>query len=113
MSIEIVFNISTALFLISIFGQFISSDVVSFFIARQIMIASAVINFLNFSSHITPGDLEINILLTLGLATFYLMEFSILYNLYLNIGSLERKALFKKYKVLSFEKNDWWGEDRI
>lgn len=113
MGIELVFFLSIVLFLISILGLLISSDAITFFISRQIMIAAAVVNFLNFSLHIVPGDSGINILLILGIMTFYLMEFSILYNIYLNTDNMDRNGLFKGSGLLSVEKSDWWGEDRI
>lgn len=112
MSTEMVFNISIILFLISIIGLFISSDTISAFIFRQIIIIAAIINFLNFSLHIAPLEHNTRILLILGLMTFYLLEFAITYYIYSNTGSTGRDDMFGGYRLLSTEKSDWWGEDK-
>ena len=113
MSIEMVFFMSVIIFIVSLLGLFLSSDAISSFIAHQIMAAAAVVNFLNFSLRINPQDPDIRILLILGLVSFYLLEFAVIFYIYSNIDSLERKALIKDYRLLSLEKSDWWGEDRI
>ena len=110
---EVVFYVSMILFLISILGLFIASDMVSLFISRQIMIASSVVSFLNFSMPIAPPDAGIKIMLVLGLVTFYLFEFSVLFYLYSNRDVLGNDAAAREHRLLSIRKSDWWGEDRL
>ena len=113
MSIEMVFYMSMILFLISLLGLLTSSHFVPIFISLQVMAAAAAVNFLNFSLRITPQEPAAKMLLILGLMTFYLLEFSIVFNIYSNIGDRDKKEFFKGFRLISFEKSDWWGEDRI
>jgi NADH:ubiquinone oxidoreductase subunit K len=103
---------SMILFLISLLGLLISSNAVSVFVSRHVMIAAAVTNFLNFSLRITPQESGTRMLLILGLMAFYLMEFSIIFYIYSNTDSMARKEIFKGQRLLSLEKSDWWGEDK-
>lgn len=113
MSIETIFYMSMILFLISSLGLLISYDAVSFFISRQIMIAAAVINFLNFSLRISPEDFRARMLLVVGLLTLYLLEFTLLFYIYSNTDSLQRKSVSEGYRLFSLKKSYWWGEDRF
>ena len=101
------------LFLISVFGLFVSTDIVSVFIAYQLMVAAAVINFLNFFIYIEIGQLWIKVFLIIGLLTIYLLAFAVFFYIYSNTGILERKAIIKDYRLFRLEKSDWWGEDNI
>ena len=113
MSIEIVFYMSIILFFISFLGILTSSHFVPFFISLQVMIAAAVVNLLNFSLYITPREMGIKVFLVLGLLTFYLLEFSILFNIYSDKKNLENGELLRGFRLISLEKSDWWGEDRV
>ena len=113
MSSELVFYMAMILFLISVFGLFVSTDIVSVFIAYQLMVAAAVINFLNFSVYMEIGQLWIKVFLIIGLLTIYLMVFAVFFYIYSNTGILERKAIIKDYRLFRLEKSDWWGEDNI
>ena len=112
MSTEMVFYMSMVLLMISFLGLQISSDAISVFVARQIMVASAIINSLNFSLRVIPRNMDIRVMLVLGLLTFYLLEFAVIYYIYTNTDDTERKAITKGYRFLSLEKSDWWGEDK-
>lgn len=113
MSSELVFYMAMILFLISVFGLFVSTDIVSVFIAYQLMVAAAVINFLNFFIYIEIGQLWIKVFLIIGLLTIYLLAFAVFFYIYSNTGILERKAIIKDYRLFRLEKSDWWGEDNI
>jgi NADH:ubiquinone oxidoreductase subunit K len=101
------------LFLISLLGLLAASHFVPVFISLQVMIAAAVVNFLNFSLRISPQEPSVKMLLVLGLMTFYLLEFSIVFHIYSNWDNREKGQLFSGFRIISFEKSDWWGEDRI
>jgi len=113
MSSELVFYIAMALFLISVFGLFVSADIVSVFIAYQLMAAAAIINFLNFSVYMEIGQLWIKVFLIIGLLTIYLMVFAVFFYIYSNTEMLERKTIIKDYRLFRLRKSDWWGEDNI
>lgn len=112
MSIEMVFYMSVILFFISLLGLLASSHFVPVFISLQVMIAAAVVNFLNFSLRISPQEPSVKMLLILGLMTFYLLEFSIVFHVYSNRDNREKGQLFSGFRLISFEKSDWWGEDK-
>lgn len=113
MSSELVFYIAMILFLVSVFGLFVSADIVSVFITYQLMTVAAIINFLNFSVYMETGQLEIKVFLIVGLLTIYLMVFAVFFYIYSNMETLERKAIIKDYRLFKLEKSDWWGEDNI
>jgi NADH:ubiquinone oxidoreductase subunit K len=100
------------LFLVSLLGLLASSNLVPVFISLQVMVAAAIVNFLNFSLRISPQEPSVKILLILGLMTFYLLEFSIIFHIYSNRDNREKGQLFCGFKLISFEKSDWWGEDK-
>jgi len=113
MSSELVFYMAMALFLISVFGLFVSADIISVIIACQLMIIAAVINFLNFSIYIETGQPWIKVFLITGFLTIYLLAFAVFLYIYSNTEVLERKAIIKEYRLFKLEKSDWWGEDNI
>ena len=113
MDLGTVFYLSMVLFFISVLGILITSDLISFFISRQVMVAAAVINFLNFSLCIIPGDNGLRILMILGLLTMYLIEFTVLFYIYSNTDSIQKMAASAGYGIFSLKKSDWWGEDRV
>ena len=82
------------------------------FISLQVMIAASVVNFLNFSLRISPQEPSAKMLLILGLLTFYLLEFSIVFYIYSNKENRDKGQLYSGFRLVSFEKSDWWGEDR-
>ncbi|MCD4670727.1 MAG: hypothetical protein K8S14_09815 [Actinomycetia bacterium] len=113
MSGELVFYMAMALFLISVFGLFVSADIISVFMAYQLMIAVAIINFLNFSIYIETGQPWIKVFLIIGLLTMYLLAFAVFFYIYSNTEVLERKTIIKGYRLFRLDKSDWWGEDNI
>ena len=108
-----VFYMSMILFLISLLGLLAASHFVPVFISLQVMIAAAVVNFMNFSLRISPQEPAAKMLLIMGLMTFYLLEFSIIFHIYSNRDRWEKGQLSSGFRLISFEKSDWWGEDRI
>ncbi|HAJ94703.1 MAG TPA: hypothetical protein DCP02_00580 [Actinobacteria bacterium] len=113
MSSELVFYIAMVLFLISIFGLFVSADIISVFIMYQLIVIAAIINFLNFSIYIGTGQLWIKVFLIIGLLSVYLLVFAVFFYIYSNTEILERKAIIKDHRLFKLEKSDWWGEDNI
>jgi NADH:ubiquinone oxidoreductase subunit K len=113
MSIEMVFYMSMALFLLSLLGLFASSHPVTVFVSLQLTAAAAVVNLLNFSLRIAPQEPAVKMLLILGLLTFYLLEFSAVFYIYSNRKNLAEEQFFKGFRLISLEKTDWWGEDRV
>ena len=110
MGMETVFYMSMALFLVSLLGLLISCHTIPFFISIQVMAAAAAVNFLNFSLHPSSGGEEARMFLVLGLLAFYLLQFTLIYYIYSN---REKKGLPEAVRLLSLEKSDWWGEDKI
>jgi NADH:ubiquinone oxidoreductase subunit K len=100
------------LFFISLLGLLASTHFVPVFISLQVMIAASVVNFLNFSLRISPQEPSAKMLLILGLLTFYLLEFSIVFYIYSNKENRDKGQLYSGFRLVSFEKSDWWGEDR-
>lgn len=110
MGMEMIFYMGMVLFLVSFLGLLISGHAVPFFISLQVMTAAAVINLLNFSLYAAPGNGEIKVFLVLGLMAFYLLQFSLVFYIYSNRRKTKMSAAVR---LLSLEKSDWWGEDKI
>jgi NADH:ubiquinone oxidoreductase subunit K len=113
MSIEAVFFIGTALFLIAIFMIFIKDDAISVFVAYQIIITAAVINLLNFSMQAGAEKLWAGIFLFPGLLTIYLLIFSVFFHIYSKGPAAGKKAFVTDCRLFSLNRSHWWGEDRI
>jgi len=113
MSIQVIFYISTILFLLGIAGLFISKDIVSVFAAYQLIIVSAIINFLSFFIYRGPVDIWNKIFLVMGSITLYLLIFAVFFYIYLNTGIIERDKIIEDHRLLIPKKSDWWGEDNI
>jgi len=113
MSIEMVFYMSMTLFFISLLGLLTTSHFIPVFISLQLMTAAAVINFLNFSLRILPHEPSVKMLLILGLLTFYLLEFSIVFHIYPYREKREKEQFYSGFRLISFDKSNWWGEDTI
>jgi len=105
-----VFYLGVVLFLISVFGLFVSSDAVTVFISRQVMIAAVIMNFLNSPLQAAAQQHTVKTTLVLGLIVFYLLEFAVMFYIYSNSDSI---GIFKGFNMLSLDKSDWWGEDRL
>jgi NADH:ubiquinone oxidoreductase subunit K len=101
------------LFFISILGLLASTHFVPVFISLQVMTAAAVVNFLNFSLRILTQEPSVKMLLILGLLTFYLLEFSIVFYIYSNKEKHDKGQIFSGFRLISFDKSDWWGEDKV
>jgi NADH:ubiquinone oxidoreductase subunit K len=110
MSMEMIFYMGIVLFLVSLLGLLISVHALPYFISLQIMAAAAVINLLNFSLHSAPGNGEIKVFLVLGFMAFYLLQFSLAFYIYAN---QKKTSMPAAVRLLSLEKSDWWGEDKI
>jgi len=113
MSIQIIFYISSILFLLGIAGVFVSRDIIPVFVAYHLMIIAAIINFLSFSIHWGSGSPWDKIFLIMGSIALYLFIFSVFFYLYSNIGIIKRQEILKDHRLFIPEKSDWWGEDSI
>jgi NADH:ubiquinone oxidoreductase subunit K len=112
MTNEILFYITTAVFLLGLFGIFYSRDLVSALVSGQMIIIAAFVNFLNFS-FIAPGQLWEKIFLLLGFMAVYLFIFSVVLSIYSRANKLERSRIIFDYRLFIFKRSDWWGEDRL
>ncbi len=113
MSVQIIFYISTILFLLGVVGLFVSKDPVSVFAAYQLIIVAAIINYLSFFVYRGPADIWGKIFLIMGSITLYLLIFAVFFYIYLNTGIIERKKIIRDYRLFIPKKSDWWGEDNI
>ena len=113
MSIQIIFYISTILFLLGVVGLFTSKDLVSVFVAYQLIIVAVVINFLSFFIYRGLAGIWDKIFLIMGSITLYLLIFAVFFYIYLNTGVIERKKIIKDHRLFIPKKSDWWGEDNI
>ncbi len=113
MSIQIIFYISTILFLLGVVGLFVSKDLVSVFVAYQLLIVAAVINFLSFFIYRGLASIWDKIFLITGSITLYLLIFAVFFYIYLNTGIIDRKKIIKDHRLFILKKSDWWGEDNI
>ena len=113
MSIQIIFYISTVLFLVGIVGLFVSRDIITIFVTYQLIIVAAIINFLSFSIHGEYGSQWGKIFLIMGSITIYLLIFAVFFFIYSNIGIIKRQEIIKDHRLLIPEKSNWWGEDSI
>ncbi len=113
MSIQTIFYISTILFLLGIAGLFVSKNIVSVFVAYQLIITAAIINFLSFYVYRGPADIWGKVFLIMGSITLYFFIFAVFFYIYLNIGIIERNKIIKDYRLFVLKKSDWWGEDNI
>ena len=113
MSIQIIFYISTTLFLLGIVGLFVSKDLVSVFVAYQLIIVAAVINYLSFFIYRGLVGIWDKIFLIMGSITLYLLIFAVFFYIYLNIGIIGRYKILKDHRLFIPKKSDWWGEDNI
>ncbi len=113
MSIQIIFYISTILFLLGISGLFVSKNIVSVFVTYQLIITAAVINFLSFFIYRGPADIWDKVFLIMGSITLYLLIFAVFFYIYLNTGIIERNKIIKDHRLFVMKKSDWWGEDNI
>ncbi len=113
MSIQIIFYISTILFLLGVVGLFTSKDLVSVFVAYQLIIIAAIINFLSFFIHNGSGGLWDKIFLIMGSITLYLLIFAVYFYIYSNIGILKRQEIMGDHRLFILKRSDWWGEDNI
>ena len=113
MSIQIIFYISTILFLLGVVGLFVSKDLVSVFVAYQLTIVAAVINFLSFFIYRGFAGIWDKIFLIMGSITLYLLIFAVFFYIYLNTGIIDKKKIIKDHRLFIPKKSDWWGEDNI
>ena len=113
MNIQIIFYISTILFLLGVVGLFVSKDLVSVFVAYQLIIVAVVINFLSFFIYRGLAGIWDKIFLIMGSITLYLLIFAVFFYIYLNTGIIERKKIIKDHRLFIPKKSDWWGEDNI
>lgn len=113
MSTQIIFYISTLLFLVGIAGLFVSRDMISVFVAYQLIIIAAIINFLSFFIHNGSGGLWDKIFLIMGSITLYLFIFAVFFYIYSNIGILKRQEIMGDHRLFILRSSDWWGEDNI
>ena len=113
MSIQIIFYISTILFLLGVAGLFASKDIVSAFIAYQLIIVAAIINFLSFFIYRGLAGIWDKIFLIMGSITLYLLIFAVFFYIYLNTGIIGRHKIIKDHRLFILKKSDWWGEDNI
>ena len=113
MSTQIIFYISTILFLAGIAGLFVSRDMISVFVTYQLMIIAAIINFLSFFVHRGSGGLWDKIFLIMGSITLYLLIFAVFFYIYSNTGIIKRQEIIGDHRLFILKKSDWWGEDSI
>ena len=113
MSTQIIFYISTILFLVGIVGLFVSRDMISVFVAYQLIVIAAIINFLSFFIYNGSGGLWDKIFLIMGSITLYLLIFAVFFYIYSNIGILKRQEIIGGYRLFILKRSDWWGEDNI
>ncbi len=113
MSTQIIFYISTVLFLVGIVGLFVSRDMISVFVTYQLIVIAAIINFLSFFIHNGSGGLWDKIFLIIGSITLYLFIFAVFFYIYSNIGILKRQEIIGDHRLFILKRSDWWGEDNI
>lgn len=113
MSIQIIFYISTIIFLLGVAGLFVSKDLVSVFVTYQLITVAATINYLSFFIYRGPTDIWDKIFLIMGSITLYLFIFAVFFYIYLNTGIIGRDKIIRDHRLFVFKKSDWWGEDNI
>jgi len=112
LSIQFVLYFSFILFLLGIFGVLYKKDFVSSMVSFQLIIFSAVINFLGFSHFIYQASTFDKVFILIGIIVLELYAFSILYYKYSSRTYKLTVAGEEDHRVFVFCKSDWWGDDQ-
>ncbi|MGM0365648.1 MAG: hypothetical protein ACQEP5_03830 [Actinomycetota bacterium] len=110
MSLIIFIYISFFVFLIGFFSLLYFKGMIRAAIGLQLIIFSALLNFLGFSYHLYVGSLWDKTFSILGLVVLYLLLFSIFFY---GHSTLKKENLdsFNQLNFFEWDKSIWWGED--
>lgn len=113
MNFQLIIYFSLLIFLMGVFGLFYSSDIISIFISFQLILISAVLNFLSFSQFLYQSSLWDKTFIIFGIISIYFLMFSVIYYFYIKLDILDKEALHREFKLFKITRRDWYGEDDI
>lgn len=112
MNIQYISFLSLAILLLGIFAVIYDKKFMSIIIAFQLIIISAIINFLSFSLFLYTLSSWDKVFIFFGVMTIYMLTFIIVIYNYSKQTNIYEIDVLGDVRLFVFSKSDWWGEDK-
>ncbi len=110
MGLVIIIYISFFIFLAGMFSLISCQGIIRAAIGLQLLIFSAMFNFLGFSYHLYIGSMWDKSFLIMALVVLYLLLFCIFFYAY-SILKNNHLVLLDQLNFFEWDRSMWWGED--
>lgn len=112
LNIQYISFLSLAILLLGIFAVIYDKKFMSIIIAFQLIIISAIINFLSFSLFLYTLSSWDKVFIFFGVMTIYMLTFIIVIYNYSKQTNIYEIDVLGDVRLFVFSKSDWWGEDK-